>query len=159
MAFKMVTDSEKVAGRIAGMAKVHAEKITGELVERWRGWLAAEAEDVGIGQIQLFYAAKLRRLCRALARAERAHIRQLTAIKLLRQQRDKAADELRLKAHHLERVLEGRHGQAFAEDILEKASELTDPVTLRRVALRVAKNLVDPQRPLPEPRVVPSGAS
>ncbi len=153
MAFKMVTDSEKAAGRIAGMAKAHAEQMTAQQMERWRGSLPDDAEDVGIGQIQLFYAAKLRRRCRALARAEKAHIRQLTAIKLLRQQRDGAAAQVRLKAHRVEKVLQGRHGDVFAEVTLEKAAEVTDPMTLRRVAVLAAKNLVDPRRQVPEPLV------
>ncbi len=95
MVFKMVTVSEKAAGRIAATALVHAEAIVREQTERWRDLLPDGQEVIDAEQIQRCHAQELLRLRAVLCLKEAAHLNRLKIISEAREQRGADASDVR----------------------------------------------------------------
>ncbi|MCP3957550.1 MAG: hypothetical protein GY719_06825 [bacterium] len=145
MAFKMVTDSEKAAIRIAGTAGAHADLITEEQTERWRDRLPAGQEVIDLHQFQLLHAGELRELRRELIEKEARHLDRLADIHEARKRRDEATPELRDVLYRVRDLVEILYGPKGSRALfLAKPSVPTDPLPLQRVGRIVVGNLEDP---------------
>ena len=150
MPFKMVTDSEKAAGRIAGTAMTHAEAIAEEQAAKWRDRLPPGQEDVGLLQLQRFHAEDLRRLREELRAKEAAHLSQLQEIRAARERRDAAVPRLRRLLYDYRDLFGLVYGDSGARALFkEKPVVPADATPLGRVGRIVVGNLENPDFELP----------
>ena len=134
MTFKMVTESEKAAGRIAGTALAHAELIAGEQTARWSDRLPDGQEVVDAAQIQRFHAEELLRLREVLRRKEAAHLDRLEDIRQARERRDAVAPALRQVLYAIRDLFKGVYGEEGPRALfLGKPVVPVDATPLRRV--------------------------
>ncbi len=152
MAFKMVTDSEKAAGRIAGTALAFAESIAGEQSAKWRDRLGDGQAVVNVEQHQRFHAEELLRLRKDLRHKEAAHLDRLKKINEAREWRDGAIPRMRQVLYAVRDVFQGIYGEKGRRALFsEKPDVPADATPLRRVAHRIAGKLRDENLELPEP--------
>ncbi len=151
MTFKMVTESEKAAGRIAGTALAHAELIAGEQTARWKDRLPDGQEVVDAAQIQHFHGEDLLRLRELLRRKEAGHLEVLKKIRETRERRDAVAPGLRKMLYAIRDLFKGIYGEEGPRALfLGKPVVPMDATPLRRVGRLVAAKLEDPELELPE---------
>lgn len=150
MAFKMVTDSEKAAGRVAGTALAHAGMIAGEPTARWRDRLPEGQEVVDLEQLQRFHGEELHQLRRELIEKEAAHLDRLAEIRETRERRDVAARSVRQRLFKIRDLFEVVHGKRGSRPLfLGEPVIPVDATPLRRVARTVVDSLTDPDLDLP----------
>ncbi len=146
MAFKMVTDSEKAAGRIAGTALAHAEMIAGEQTAKWRDRLPVDVE-----QLQRFHAEELLRLRQELRDKEAAHLDRLEEIRQARERRDAVVPRLRSRLYAMRDLFQGVYGPKGPRALFTgKPTVPADATPLRRVGRMVVEKLLDEDLELPE---------
>ncbi len=151
MAFKMVTDSEKAAGRIAGTALAHAEMIAGEQTAKWRHRLPAGQTVIDVEQLQRFHAEELLRLRQELRDKEAAHLDRLEEIREARERRDAVVPRLRGRLYAMRDLFQGVYGPRGPRALFAgKPTVPADATPLRRVGRMVAEKLLDEDLELPE---------
>ncbi len=151
MAFKMVTDSEKSAGRVAGTALAFAEQIAGEQTAKWRDLLPQGQTVVDVEQLQRFHAQELLRLREDMRAKERAHLNQLDEIREARQRRDAAVPEVRRRLYAMRDLFQGVYGEKGPRALfLGKPTVPADATPLRRVGRLVVDKLLDRDLKLPK---------
>ncbi len=150
MAFKMVTDSEKAAGRVAGTALAHAGEIAAQQTEKWRDQLGDGQETVDVEQLQRFHAEELQRLRQEMREREQAHLEQLGEIRQARERRDAAVPRLRGRLYALRDLFQGVYGDEGPLALFAgKPAVPVDATPLRRVARIVVDKLLDRDLALP----------
>ena len=153
MAFKMVTESEKAAGRIASTALAFAESIAEEQAAKWRHRSGDEQPVLDVEAHQRCHAEELLRLREELLEAERAHLDRLQEIAEARARRNAAVPRLRAVLYAVRDVFQGIYGdKGPAALFLERKPKVPVDVTpLRRVGRRVVAKLRDESLELPPP--------
>ncbi len=150
MVFKMVTDSEKAAGRIAGTALAHAEQIAAEQTAKWRDQLPAGQTVVDVEQLQRFHAEELQRLREELRDKEAAHLARLDEIREARERRDGVVPRLRGRLYAMRDLFQGIYGDNGPRALfLGKPVVPADATPLRRVGQIVVDKLLDQDLELP----------
>ena len=151
MAFKMVTQSEKDAGRIAGNAGAHADLIATDLTARWRSQIPEDQKYVDIHQAQLCVRHDLHKWRKEIAEIEDRHLGRLETEILSRAERDGTIPQLRGQLVGIQSLFEGNFGAGTSTKVFgpQITSIPLDPFPLRRVGYRAFRRLTRPDFVLP----------
>ncbi len=152
MTYKMVTDSEKEVGRIAGNAGTHADLMANEVTARWRKALPKGQEIIDIRQLQLCVRDDLHRMRGEIRVIEKAHIERLEITRLDRGVRDVAIPQLRGKLIGIQRLFDGTFGTGSSTMVFGEQTVAIprDPFALLRAANIAHGRLTDSALVLPE---------
>ncbi len=154
MPFKMVTESEKLASRVAGAALSHAELIAKTQTARWRERLRDGQDVVDAEQVQRFHGQDLQRLRQQLRSSEAAYLDSLRIIREARERRDATVAPVREVLYAVRDLFTGVYGEAGPRALFrDKPAVPADATPLLRVARLVMEKLEDPDLELPEARL------
>jgi hypothetical protein len=149
---KKVTQLRKLCGVLAGHSRQHAERAAAAATELVRPWLPEGVSVVDMLTFHLALGGRLQHEATGVTAIDDHHMFELQFDRNVRQDRDRAAADLREKLLKLKDGLNGVFGPGGAYKIFTEAGPLPyDPVALHQLGGRVRANLANDEFPMPAP--------
>jgi hypothetical protein len=150
---KKVTQLRKLCGLLAGHSRQHAERAAEAATELVRPWLPEGVDVVDMLAFHLALGRRLQHEATGVTAIDDQHMFELQFDRNVREDRDRAAADLREKLLQLKDGLNGVYGPGGANKIFTEAGPLpTDPVAVHQLGGRVRANLANADFPWPKPR-------
>ncbi len=157
MPYRLVTRSRKLAGKLAGHSRRHAQRVATSAADPYRERLPAGSQTIDLEDFQTFLGQDLARFEAELRAMDDLHARQLQRVRNLRDLRRGRVRDLRESLLQLKKTSDGYWGPGADQKIFQEDPRLPDDAAaLCQLALRVYDTLTDPQFRLPsaQPGVV-----